>query len=197
MKEQRKTALADRLVLPKSLVIIGMPGSGKTTIGRTLAVWLGLPFVDSDHEIEVAANMTVPQIFERHGEAHFRQGERKVIARLLNDSKQVLSTGGGAFMDEQTRRLIKTEALSLWLKADIEVLFKRTAPHAASRPLFKGKDVREVLSALKEAREPVYAQADLTVMTDDSPVSETVERVLASLKKYVAENFGAQPRPNP
>lgn len=164
-------------------VIIGMPGSGKSTIGRQLAFRLGLPFADSDREIEAAAGMAVPQIFETLGEPAFRDGERKVIARLLSGSPMVLSTGGGAFMNEETREIIKKYAISIWLKADFDVLIKRCL-RKQNRPLFKKGDPATILAELQRVREPLYAQADITVLTDECPVDETIDKVIEAIQTY-------------
>jgi len=167
----------------KSIVLIGMPGSGKSTIGRKLATRLGIPFTDSDHEVEAAAGMSVSQIFEKLGEPAFRDGERKVIARLLGGPQLVLSTGGGAFMNETTRALIKQQAVSIWLKAEIDVLLERTS-RTNDRPLLAKGDPLTILQNLKAIREPVYAQANLTVTSEDLPIDETTERVLLALANH-------------
>jgi len=170
----------------KSIVLIGMPGSGKSTIGRKLAGRLGLPFADSDHEVEAAAGMRIPQIFEKLGEPAFREGERKVIARLLSGPQTILSTGGGAFMNDITRTLILQEALSIWLKADLEVLLQRTS-RTNDRPLLAKGDPRTILMDLQAKREPVYAHATLTVQSEDCPVEETTERVERALISFLNE----------
>lgn len=168
----------------RTIVLIGMMGSGKSTIGRRLASKLGLAFVDSDQEVEAAAGMTVSQIFERLGEPAFRDGERKVIARLLSGPRLVLSTGGGAFMNEATRALIKNEAVSIWLQADLDVLVDRTS-RSDDRPLLKKGDPATILRDLMAVREPVYAQADLTVRSEDRPVDATTDCVLQALNAYL------------
>ncbi|MDD3288860.1 MAG: shikimate kinase [Alphaproteobacteria bacterium] len=166
----------------KSLVLVGMPGSGKSSIGRRLAARLALPFVDSDTEVETAAGMTIEQIFDRFGEAEFRAVERRVISRLLNESPHVISTGGGAFINEEIRAMIKEKATSIWLKVDIEILFDRIS-RRADRPLLKGDgdEPRIKLEKLKEIREETYAMADITVESDHRPAEETVTRVLEAL----------------
>src|SRR5580698_8116077 len=146
----------------KSIVIVGMPGAGKSSIGRKLAVRLGVPFFDSDAEIETAAGMSVKQIFERFGEDEFRKGERRVIARLLGQPPHVLATGGGAFMEKETRDLIRTRAVSIWLHADVEILLER-ATRRNDRPLLQGGDLRELMMGLLTKREPIYAEADLKI----------------------------------
>jgi len=169
--------------LSKTLVLVGLMGSGKSTIGRRLAARLGLPFVDADEEIEEAAGCSINDIFELHGEAAFRDGERRVIERLLEGPVTVLATGGGAFMNDETRKLIGERALSLWLRADLDVLFRRTS-RRNTRPLLHKGDPREILSDLMSRRYPVYAEADFTVETDDSPHNVVVERILRTLEEH-------------
>ncbi|MFV3074674.1 shikimate kinase [Niveispirillum fermenti] len=170
--------------VPKTLVLIGLMGAGKTSIGKRLATRLGLPFVDADHEIERAAGCTIQEIFDRFGETGFRDGERRVIARLLEQPVQVLSTGGGAFMDAETRALIRERGISIWLRADLDLLVQRTA-RRDHRPLLRQGDPRAVLSRLMDVRYPVYAAADLTVDSDDSPPDITTERVIAALRPHL------------
>jgi shikimate kinase len=157
-------------------------GAGKSSIGRRLAARLNMPFVDADEEIERAANLSISEIFERHGEAAFRDGERRVIARLLGGPLGVLATGGGAFMDPQTRALIRERGLSIWLKAEIETLLKRVA-RRSHRPLLKQGDPRAVLEKLMVERYPVYAEADLTIETGDGPHDLVVDQILAILRE--------------
>ena len=166
---------------PRTLVLTGMMGAGKTSVGRRLAAALGLPFADSDVEIESAAGMTISQFFEQFGEEEFRKGERRVITRLLDEPVCVLSTGGGAFMDAETRALIKDKATSIWLHADIDTLLRRTS-RRDDRPLLRGGDPRQRLIDLYEQRGPVYATADLTIISDDRPIDETVQAVMTALK---------------
>lgn len=154
----RRPAL--RLLRP--VVLIGLMGAGKSSVGAKLAELLGAPFRDSDHEIEKAAAMSVPEIFARYGEAHFRDGERRVIRRLLGEGPQVLATGGGAFMNEETRALMAELAVTVWLKAGLDLLIQRTTGRT-HRPLLNRGDPREVLAGLIRERYPVYALADLTV----------------------------------
>ncbi len=165
----------------RTLVLVGMMGAGKTVIGRQLAARLGLPFVDSDAEIEAAAGMTIAQFFERYGEPAFREGEQRVLARLLAGPRCVLSTGGGAFINEETRALIKAGAVSVWIKADLETLVRRTE-HRDDRPLLLGGDLRQRLADLLAQREPVYAQADMVLISDDRPLDDTVEQLLEALR---------------
>jgi len=167
----------------KTIVIVGMMGSGKSSIGRRLAARLALPFLDSDSEIETAAGMSVEQIFTHFGETEFRKGERRVIARLLDRPIHVLATGGGAFVDPETRALIHSKALSVWLRADIETLLERTS-RRNDRPLLKQDNPRTVMEKLLIEREPVYAEADVTVESDHRPSDETVDRVLKALGEF-------------
>lgn len=169
----------------RSIVLVGLMGAGKTSIGRRLAARLALPFKDADAEIEEAAGATIPDIFDRLGEAAFRDGERRVIARLLGGPVHVLATGGGAFMDENTRALIKSRAIAVWLKADLETLVQRTG-RSNHRPLLRSGDPREILSRLMEQRYPVYAQADIVVQSDDRPADRTVDLVSAALADFFA-----------
>jgi shikimate kinase len=163
----------------RSVVLVGMMGAGKSSIGRRLAARLGLTFVDADTEIETAAGMTIPEIFEKHGEPYFRAGEARVIARLLDHGPQVLATGGGAVMDQRTRDLIHIKGISVWLKADLDVLMKRTK-RRGDRPLAaKMKD-------LLPLREPVYALADITVQSRDEPHETIVDEIIAALPKHLA-----------
>ncbi len=167
----------------RTIVLVGMMGSGKSSVGRKLAAKLALPFADADTEIENAAGCSVEEIFDRFGEAEFRKGERRVIARLLEQSPHVLATGGGAFMDADTRALIQLRGISVWIRADLDLLVARTS-RKNNRPLLKQGDPTEKLKALLAEREPVYALADLTVQTDERPTEETVERLLQALKQH-------------
>jgi shikimate kinase len=164
----------------RSIVLVGMMGAGKTSVGRRLAARLDLPFVDADCEIEAAAGMTIPEIFEIHGEAYFRSGEARVIARLLEGGPQVLSTGGGAFMNPETRAAIRAKGVAFWLKADFEVLLRRVK-RRTDRPLLKSVDPAETLKRLIAERYPVYAQADVTILSRDVPHERIVEEILAAL----------------
>ena len=167
--------------LHKTVVLVGMMGAGKTAVGRALAARLGVPFLDSDAEIESAANMTIPEIFARDGEAFFRTKESQVIARLLDEEKGILSTGGGAFLAEGNRQMISDRGVSVWLRADLEVLWNRVR-HKDTRPLLRTADPHATLRALYEARVPVYAQADLVADSDgETAIEDMVDRVLAAL----------------
>ena len=164
----------------RSIVLIGMMGAGKSSIGRRLAIELGLPFVDADNEIEAAAGMTIPEIFNTHGEAYFRSGEARVIARLLDGGPQVLATGGGAFINPQTRALIRERGISVWLNADIDVLLRRIK-RRSDRPLLRTDDPEQTLRRLVEARSPIYAEADVTVRSRDVAHEAIVGDILAAL----------------
>lgn len=167
----------------QSVVLVGLMGAGKSSIGRRLAARLGMPFVDADVEIEKAAGMTIEEIFTRHGEAHFRDGERKVIARLLEGPPLVLATGGGAFMNAETRQRIKQGGISIWLKAELDVLLKRCL-RRTNRPLLKQGDPRDVLAKLMAEREPVYAEADYMVRSGDGPHDTVVEQIVDLLARH-------------
>ena len=167
-------------VRERPIVLVGLMGSGKSTIGRRLAQRLGMRFVDADDEIERAASMTISDIFAKFGEAHFRDGERRVIARLLAGRPLVLATGGGAFMNEETRKLIKQGSLSIWLDADIPTLVERVA-RRSHRPLLKDRDPGQVLRDLAAVRNPIYAEAHLRVSSASSPHEHTVRAILEAL----------------
>lgn len=172
----------------RNLVFVGLMGSGKTAIGRMVASALAIPYHDSDQEIVEAANMEIPEIFERHGEAYFRAGEERVIQRLLAGGPAVISLGGGAFMSRATREEIEQRGVSVWLRADLELLLERVLRRPGTRPLLNTGDPRETLQKLLETRGPVYALADIHV--DSSPVSkaETRNAVLAALARHFQEN---------
>ena len=179
--DRQERLLAIRKALgPRSVVLIGLMGAGKTAVGRRLANRLDLPFIDADSEIEEAAGASISEIFAEHGEAYFRQGERKVIARLLENGPQVLATGGGAYMNPDTRANIKAHGLSVWLKADIKVLMKRVG-RRDNRPLLAAGDPENVMKKLMEERYPVYAEADVTVESRDVPHDVIVGAVIDAL----------------
>jgi len=169
--------------LDKTLVLIGMMGAGKTSVGRRLASTLGVSFRDADVEIESAAGCTINEIFERYGEPAFRSGERKVIARLLSDPPHVLAAGGGAFIDEETRAQIKEHAVSIWLRAPLDLLIQRVL-RKDTRPLLRNTDSRATLERLLREREPVYAQADLVIESDEGPHDVVVKRIVAALDEH-------------
>lgn len=178
-RQERLLAIREALG-PRSIVLIGLMGAGKTAVGRRLANRLDLPFIDADTEIEVAAGASISEIFAEHGEAYFRQGERKVIARLLENGPQVLATGGGAYMNPDTRANTKAHGLSVWLKADIKVLMKRVG-RRDNRPLLVAGDPEKVMKKLMEERYPIYAQADVTVESRDVPHDVIVGAVIDAL----------------
>ncbi len=171
--------------------MVGLMGAGKTAIGHRLAARLALPFIDADSEVEAAAGCTISEIFERHGEAAFRDGERRVITRLLDGPRRVLAIGGGAFIDADTRALIGREAISVWLRAELEVLVRRTA-RRDSRPLLKRGNPRQILGRLIDERYPIYAQADIVVDSVDGPPEDTVDNVLAALERHLSGREAAQ-----
>jgi shikimate kinase len=175
-----KTAEIRQFIPSRSIVLVGLMGAGKSNIGRRLAARLGLPFFDSDPEIEAAAGETIEEIFANRGERVFREGERRVIARLLAQPVHVLATGGGAFMDPATRGLIADRGVSLWLRADLDVLVARVL-RRTNRPLLKKGDPRAILAKLIERRHPVYAEADVVVDSGAGSPEVTVTRAIAAL----------------
>lgn len=168
----------------RSIVLIGLMGAGKTAVGRRLAARLNLPFTDADSEIEQAAGETISEIFAAHGEPYFRQGEARVIARLLQNGPQVLATGGGAYMDAGTRANIKAQGVSIWLKADLPVLMSRVK-RRDNRPLLKGGDPEAVMRALMDTRYPVYAEADITVESREQPHDNIVVDAIEALSRFL------------
>ena len=164
----------------RPIVLVGMMGVGKTSVGKKLAARLSLQFVDADDEIEAAAGMKIAEIFERFGESYFRDGERRVIARLIDGTPKVIATGGGAFINSETRALILRKTRSIWLDADINVLVERVG-RRNHRPLLHGRDARTVLTELAAIRNPIYAEADIRVSSDASPHSRTVDFILKAL----------------
>ncbi len=167
-----------------SVVLIGLMGAGKTAIGRRLATRLGLNFVDADTEIEHAAGKSISDIFTDHGEIHFRNGERRVITRLLGDGPQVLATGGGAYMNDETRKTIAECSVSVWLKADLKVLMKRVV-RRDHRPLLKTKDPNAVMKRLMDERYPVYSSSNITVRSRDVPHEVIVDEIIAALARHL------------
>ena len=182
----------------RSIVLVGMPGSGKSSIGRRLAQHLRLEFIDADQEIEAAAGMSIPDIFSQHGEPYFRAGEARVIARLLDKGPQVIATGGGAFVNPDTRALVRARALSVWLKADVDLLLRRIK-RKNDRPLLRVADPEAVLKSLLAEREATYAEADITVTSLDVPHEAVVEAMAKALAQNLSEKdakatpAGAQP----
>jgi shikimate kinase len=176
-------ALGDRLI-----VLVGLMASGKTSVGRVVAQKLGLPFVDADQEIETAARMTIPEIFASHGENYFRDGERRVIARLLKHGPAVLSTGGGAFMNAETREGIARRGVSVWLKADLETLMRR-ARRRSNRPLLQTADPEAAMRRLMEERSPVYALADITVDSQDGTHEAMADLVIERLAAHLSREI--------
>jgi shikimate kinase len=167
----------------RAIVLVGLMGAGKTSVGRRLAERLGLGFVDADHEIETAAGKSIPEIFADHGEAYFRDGEKRVIARLLENGEQILATGGGAFMNADTRTLVKSHGISVWLKADLDLLLKRVLKRD-NRPLLKQDDPETVMRRLMDFRYPVYATADVTVESRDAQHGLMVNEVIRSIANW-------------
>ena len=172
---------------PRSIVLVGMMGVGKSSVGRRLAGRLSIPFVDADTEIEKAAGMSIAEIFARHGEPYFRSGEARVIARLLESGPQVLATGGGAFMNADTRTLIKVKGISIWLRAEFDVLFRRTGKRRSDRPLLQTDDPAETLRLLLAEREPTYALADLTVQSRDVAHDAIVADMMTALASFLKD----------
>ena len=177
------------LLAGRPIVLVGMMGAGKTTVGRRLAAKLGRHFVDSDEEVEKAAGMTIEDIFKAHGEADFRAGEVRVIARLLKDRDLVLGTGGGAFVNNETRALVKSSAVSVWIKADFELLFARVQ-RRSNRPLLKTANPRQTLLDLIEKRYPIYAEADVTIVSRDVPQDQVATEVIEALLAHLGDHSG-------
>ena len=177
-------ARINRLLAGRTLVLVGMMGAGKSSIGRRLATRLGLPFVDADSEIEIAANASIPEIFDRHGEAYFRDGERRVIQRLLDGKPKVLAAGGGAFIQPETRQAIQAGAISIWLKADRDLLLSRVK-RRANRPLLRDGDPVETIERLIAERYPIYAEADIHVQSRDIAHDAVIDDLLVALADYL------------
>jgi shikimate kinase len=174
----------------RSVVFVGLMGAGKTAIGRKVATALGIPFLDSDHEIETASRMSIPELFERYGETEFRALEQRVITRILENGPQVLSTGGGAYMNAQTRAAIAAQGIAVWLKADLDVLMERVSKKQ-NRPLLKNPDPRAVMQKLMAERYPVYAEAAVTVLTRDERKEVIATEVIEALDRLL--NGGGEP----
>ena len=162
------------------IVLVGLMGAGKTNLGQRIASAMGLPFIDTDSEIEKAAGCTIGEIFERFGEKEFRKGERRVIARLLSGKPSVMATGGGSFLNPSTRRLVRERGISIWLRADLDLLHRRTM-HRTHRPLLKNDDPMKILGRLMKERSIDYGEADIIFDVADEPISETAQRLLATL----------------
>ncbi len=178
-----------RLLGQRPIVLVGMMGAGKTTVGRRVAARLNRPFVDSDEEIEKAAGMSIEDMFKSHGEAEFRAGEVRVISRLLREGGMVLGTGGGAFMNAETRALAKELGVTVWLKADFELLFQRVS-RRSNRPLLKTANPRETLQKLIDTRYPIYAEADVTVVSRDVPQDQVASELIDALHAYLMKAEG-------
>lgn len=174
--------VASRIECP--IVLVGLMGTGKSTVGRKLASLTGMSFIDADDAIAKAAQLSIPEIFERYGEDHFRDGERRVIARLLEEKHGVIATGGGAFINRQTRDLILESAIAVWIDCDIDVLVERTA-RKDTRPLLKNGDPREILMRLKSEREGFYAQAPIRVVSDDGPHLHTAKAIIGAIDRWL------------
>src|SRR5262245_51492695 len=180
------------LLLPRTVALVGLMGAGKSAIGKRLAMRLGLPFVDADDEIERAAGCSIAEFFDRFGEAEFRAGERRVISRLLAGPPHVLSTGGGAYMDTETRGLMRKHAITVWLRADLEVLYDRVRKRT-HRPLLRQGDPKDILARLINQRYPVYAEADLVVESTAQPAEATTEQVLEALRRHLQPHDAGAP----
>jgi shikimate kinase len=195
-KLSEKTAEALRVRLgPRSVVLVGMPGSGKTSIGRRLAQRLRLPFIDADSEIETAAGMSIADIFAKHGEPYFRDGEVRVIARLLESGPAVIATGGGAFMNSDTRALVRDRGISVWLKTDIALLLRRVK-RKGDRPLLKGKDAEATLKRLLAEREKTYAEAEVVVTSREGPHDGVVEAIIEALERRLEISSAVSNKPS-
>jgi shikimate kinase len=173
--------------IQRPVILVGLMGAGKTSVGRKLATLLDFSFVDADHEIEEAAGCTIEDFFEMHGEAEFRKGEEKVIRRLLESGNQVLATGGGAFMNSSIREAIAEHGISVWLRADLDILSKRTG-RRGGRPLLSGPNPEQVLQKLMDERYPTYAKADIVVDTSQESIDLTANNILESLTEFVQNN---------
>jgi shikimate kinase len=184
-----KPALIKSALGERSVVLVGMMGAGKSTIGRRLAARLGLPFFDADVEIEAAAGMSIPDIFETRGEPDFREGEARVIARLLDSGPAVIAPGGGALMKKETRDRIRDKAVSIWLKADVDIIMRRVK-RRSDRPLLRTADPEATVGRLLSEREPIYQQADLTVWSRDVPHDKIVDECVEALHGRLCDEGG-------
>ena len=180
------------LLLPRTVALVGLMGAGKSAIGKRLALRLGLPFIDADDEIERAAGCSIAEFFEKYGETEFRAGERRVIARLLEEPPHVLSTGGGAYIHPETRALMRAKAVTVWLRAELDVLFDRVK-RRGHRPLLRQGEPREVLARLMAQRHPIYAEADIIVDSTAQPADRTTEQVIEALRTYLAAEKAKAP----
>jgi shikimate kinase len=189
IQNDASAAISASALLPqlgrRSIVLVGMMGVGKSSIGRRLAARLGVPFVDADAEIEKAAGMSITDIFARHGEADFRSGEARVIARLLESGPQVLATGGGAVMNADTRAAIKAKGVSIWLSAEIDLLMRRISKRKNDRPMLQTPDPAATLRQLLDLREPLYAQSDITVQSREVPHDAIVAEIVRALAGFL------------
>ena len=175
----------------KFIVLVGLMGAGKTKLGRIIASSFGLPFVDADKEIELAAGCSIQDIFDRFGEEYFRDGERRVIQRILSETPAVLATGGGAFMNEETQAEISKHGVAVWLRADLDLLVRRTE-RRSGRPLLNKGNGREILAGLIDERYPIYAKADFAVDVSDEPAPETAKRIMQELRNYSPANISKE-----
>jgi shikimate kinase len=180
------------LLLPRTVALVGLMGAGKSAIGKRLALRVGLPFIDADDEIERAAGCSIAEFFEKYGETEFRAGERRVIARLLDEPPHVLSTGGGAYIHPETRALMRAKAVTVWLRAELDVLFDRVK-RRGHRPLLRQGEPREVLARLMAQRHPIYAEADIIVDSTAQPADRTTEQVIEALRTYLAAEKAKAP----
>ncbi|WP_345934129.1 shikimate kinase [Tistrella arctica] len=186
----------DRRLINRSIVLVGLMGVGKSSVGRRLAQRLGIDFVDADTEIEKAAGLPIPEIFRLYGEAEFRRGERRVLARLLDEKPRIVATGGGAFMDEETRARIAADGVSIWLRADVAVIARRVMKRRHTRPLIAEGDAMATLERLVAERHPVYATADLAIDSTDAPHEVAVDAIIALLSRtWPALTATKRPRP--
>lgn len=178
-----ETGKSEAIYAPRTIALVGLMGAGKSSVGRRLASALSRKFFDSDDEIELAAGLTIPEIFSIHGETEFRRGERKVIERLLTYEPHVLATGGGAYLDPETRAALRESAITIWLSADFDTLWKRVSKRG-HRPLLQAENPRSVLERLFKERAPIYSEADIVIESNEGPHVQTVEAILAALKGW-------------